>query len=97
MKKVFPMPILILSLSKGSMFVLALLDFSSAFDPINHPILVHRLHTDFEFTDTILQWSSSHLTDRTQCVSLSNHYSAFTPVHSGIPQSSFLDYYFLHA
>ena len=54
---------LFLSLSKGNMYVLALLDYSSAFDTIDHSILVHRLHTDFEFTDTVLQWFSSYLTD----------------------------------
>ena len=60
-----------------------LLDFSSAFDTIDHSILVHRLHTDFGFTDAVLQWFSSYLTDRTHYVSLSNHCSAFAPVHSG--------------
>ena len=55
---------LFLSLSKGNISVLALLDFSSAFDTIDHPILVHRLHTDFGFTDTVHQWFSSYLTDR---------------------------------
>ena len=68
----------------------ALLDFSSAFDTIDHPILVHRLHTDIGFTDTVLLWFSSYLTDRTHYVSLSNHCSAFTPVHSGVPQGSVL-------
>ena len=67
-----------------------MLDFSSAFDTIDHPILVHRLHTDFGFTDTLLQWFSSYLTDRTHYVSLSNHCSAFAPVHSGVPQGSVL-------
>ena len=43
---------LFLSLNKGIISVLALLDFSSAFDTIDHTILVHRLHTDFGFTDT---------------------------------------------
>ena len=61
---------LFLSLDKGNIYVLALLDFPSEFDTIDHPILVHRLHTDFGFTDTVLQWSSSHLTDRTHCVSI---------------------------
>ena len=70
--------------------ILALLDFSSAFDTIDHPILVHCLHTDFGFTDTVLQWFSSYLTDRTHYVSLSNHCSAFTKVHSGVPQGSVL-------
>ena len=81
---------LFLSLSKGNISALALLDFSSAFDTIDHPILVHRLHTDFGFTDTVRQWSSSYLTDRTHHVSLSNHCSAFAPVHSGVPQGSVL-------
>ena len=67
-----------------------MLDFSSAFDTIDHPILVHRLHTDFVFTDTVLQWFSSYLTDRTHYFSLSNHCSAFTHVHSCVPQGSVL-------
>ena len=76
---------LFLSLDKDNISILALVDFSSAFDTIDHPILVHRLHTDFGFTDTVLQWFSSYLTDRTHYVSLSNHCSAFAPVHSGVP------------
>ena len=79
---------LFLSLNKGSISVLALLDFSSASDTIDHPILVHRLHTVFGFADAVLQWFSSYLTDRTHCVSLSNHCSAFAHVHSGVPQDS---------
>ena len=74
---------LFFSLDKGNISVQALLDFSSAFDTIDHPILVHRLHTDLRFTDAVLQLFSSYLTDRTHCVSLSNHCSAFAPVYSG--------------
>ena len=81
---------LFLSLNKGNISVLALLDFSSAFDTIDHPILVHCLRTGFGFTDTVLQWFSSYLTDRTHYVSLSNHCSAFTHVHSGVHQGSVL-------
>ena len=81
---------LFLSLSKGYISVLALLDFSSAFDTIDHPILVHHLHVDFLFTDAVLQWFSSYLTDRAHYVSLSNHCSAFASVHSGVPQGSVL-------
>ena len=66
------------------MSVLALVDFSSAFDTVDHSILVNRLLTDFVFTDTVLQWFSSYLTDRTHYVSLSNDSSAFAPVHSGV-------------
>ena len=51
---------LFLSLNKGNISVLALLDFSSAFDTIDHTILVHRLHTDFGFT--ILSFNGFRLT-----------------------------------
>ena len=81
---------LFLSLSKGNISVLALLDFSSAFDTIDHPILVHHLHTDFGFTDAVLQWFSSYLVDPTHYISLSNHCSAFAPVNSGVPRGSVL-------
>ena len=81
---------LFLSLNKGNISVLALIDFSSVFDTIDHPNLVHRLHTDFGSTDTVLKWLSSYLTDRTHYVSLSNHCSAFTHVHSRVPQGSVL-------
>ena len=81
---------LFLSLNKGKISVPALLDFSSAFVTIDHPMLVHRLHTDFGFTDAVLQWFSSYLTDCTHYVSLCNQCSAFAPVHSGVPQCSVL-------
>ena len=81
---------LFLSLSKGNISVLALLDCSSEFDTIDHRILVHRLHTDFGFTDAVLRWFSCYLTDRTHYISLSNHCSAFAPVHSGVSPGSVL-------
>ena len=56
---------LLLYLNKGYISVLALVDFSSAFDTIDHPVLVHRLHTDLRFTDAVLQWFLSYLNDRT--------------------------------
>ena len=65
-----------------------MLDYSSELDSIDHPILVHRLHADFVFTDSVHQWLSSYLNDRIHYVSLSNHCSFFAPVHSGVPQGS---------
>ena len=81
---------LFLSLSKSNISVLALLDVSSTIDTIDHAIRVHRLHADFGFTDTVLQWFTSYLSDCTHYVSLSNHCSAFAPVHSGVSQGSVL-------
>ena len=50
---------LFLSLNKGNISVLALLDISSEFDTIDHTILVHRLHTDFGLL--ILSFNGFHL------------------------------------
>ena len=85
---------LYLTLSKGNIYVLALLYFSSSFDTIDHYILVHRLHTDFEFTDAVLQWFSSYLTERIHYVSLYNHCSAFAPVHLVFLRVQFLALFF---
>ena len=71
---------LFLSLNDGNMSMIALLDFSLAFDTIDHSILVHCLHTDCGFTYAVLQWFSSYLTVRTQYLSLSDHCSTFAPV-----------------
>ena len=84
---IFPTEIMII---KGNISVLALLHFFSAFDTIDHPSHVHCLHTEFGSTDAVLQWFSSYLTDRTHYVSLSNHCSAFAPVHSVVPLGSVL-------
>ena len=53
---------LFLSINKGNISALALLDFSSAYETIDHPILVHHLHTDFGLSNSVLQWFSSYLT-----------------------------------
>ena len=87
---------LFLSLDKGNISVLALLYFSSALDTIHHPILVHRLHPDFGYTDTVVQWFSSYLTDRSHYVSLSNHCSAFIMYTQVFLRVQFLTYSFHH-
>ena len=49
----------LLSLNKGNMSVLASLNFSSAFDTIDHSILVHRRHTVLNLL--ILSFNGFHL------------------------------------
>ena len=50
----------------------------------------YAIHTDFGFTYTVLQWFYFYPTDLTNYVALSNHFSAFAPVHSGVPQGAVL-------
>ena len=82
---------MLLKCSKSvSKSVLTSLDFCSAFHTIDHSILVHRHNADFEFSDNVLQWLSSYLTDPTHYVSLYNHCSDFAPVNSDVSHGSAL-------
>ena len=75
---------LFLSPNKGNISVRALLDFSSAFDTI----IILSLYTVSILTLDLLSFNG--LTDRSHFVSLSNHCSVFSPVHSGVPHGSAL-------
>ena len=67
-----------------------MLDLSAAFDTIDHSILLDRLRYTFGFDCTVLNWFKSYLTDRTQCVSVSNTLSSTQRLCFGVPQGSVL-------
>ena len=70
--------------------ILVLLDLSAAFDTIDHHILLTRLRTYFNFTETVLQWFSSYLLDRSQQVIISDSTSSPQCLEYGVPQGSIL-------
>ena len=52
--------------------ILLLLDLSSAFDTLNHDILINRLHDYAGVGEIALQWFSSNLQERTPKVKIRN-------------------------
>jgi len=70
--------------------VLVGLDISSAFDMIDHNILLSRLHGEFGVTGTALAWLQSYISNRSQFVKLGRHSSAPVSCTSGVPQGSVL-------
>lgn len=63
------------------------LDFSKAFDRVNHVILNRKLE-EFDIPSNVLSWLKSYLTNRRQYVKLGDHESPDYIVNSGVPQGS---------
>ena len=57
---------LLMSMDKGKVSLLTLLDLSAAFDTIDHGILISRLEHVYGISGSALSWFSSYLQDRTK-------------------------------
>ena len=73
-----------------ALYILLLLDLSSAFDTVDHSILLNRLEHRFGIKDTALNWFRSYLTNRKQCVSIRKSTSSLRNLEFGEPQGSAL-------
>lgn len=81
---------ILLHIDNGLVDLLALLDLSSAFDTVDHGILLERLNKSFCVSGVALSWLSSFLTSRSQKVWFGNLMSAEIPFLTGVPQGSVL-------
>nr|CAH7740814.1 unnamed protein product [Callosobruchus chinensis] len=80
---------IISSLDKKYMSLLVLLDFSKAFDTLNHRLLVAKCHF-YGFDEVACNFIRSYLKGRRQKVSINNKLSSETIIESGVPQGSVL-------
>ena len=70
---------------------LALVDFSAAFDTINHDILIRRLHLRYSFVGKALDWMILYLQERTQRVVIGSQSLSTTTLMAGVPIYSHFD------
>ena len=82
-------------LNKPSNLAVALItiDFSKAFDRIDHALLITKLSKMTGINYNLLKWLQSYLTDRKQCVRINSTKSDPITVTSGVPQGSSLSPY----
>lgn len=81
---------LLLASDSGSLSILILLDLSSAFDTVDHMVLLNRLETVFGVSGTVLDWFRSYFMGRSQFVFMDGSRSDVDPVCTGVPQGSVL-------
>ena len=75
---------------EGKVSLLTLLDLSSAFDTIDHDILLKRLNISFGISNVALKWFSSYLSNRQQTVVTGEYISPSSTIKFGVPQGSVL-------
>ncbi|KAK3884854.1 hypothetical protein Pcinc_010895 [Petrolisthes cinctipes] len=80
---------LITSIELNTMIDVVYLDFSKAFDKVDHGVLLHKLR-NLGISGQLGLWVSAFLTNRTQFVAVSGVMSSVSSVLSGVPQGSVL-------
>ncbi len=77
------------AIDESKVTLLLLLDYSKAFDTINHRLLLSKLRA-LGCGDTVLEWFQSYLSDRLQKVVTDRDESTWSNVVNGVPQGSIL-------
>lgn len=78
------------AMDDGKIALLASLDLSSAFDTVNHRVMLRRLSSSFGVSGLALQWFESFLCNRSMFYKFNGSSSGVVPVITGIPQGSVL-------
>jgi len=80
---------LIDSKDKGKHSTLVMLDYSKAFDSMDHDMLTAKMHF-YGFSDDVTEWIRSYLKDRLQVTRLGSETSEALARQRGVPQGSCL-------
>ena len=82
--------VILLNMNDQQVTLLVLLDFSAAFETVNHDMLLARLQSKLGVRGIALEWFRSYLCNRSQRVAVDGVLSRPFLVNSGVPQGSCL-------
>ena len=77
------------AMDKGELVGVVYIDFSAAFDLVDHCILLAKLKS-YGFQPGVLAWFESYLQSRTQVVYINGQFSEPLGLECGVPQGSCL-------
>ena len=77
------------SLEDSEISIMIFLDFSKAFDTVNHRLLLEKLKI-LGFDDPSCAWIKSYLSNRYQCVKMGDNVSEWKLIKNGVPEGSIL-------
>ena len=78
------------NISAGSQTDVIYTDYSSAFQSVNHILLLHKLKNSYRISDKAFDWIGSYLSGREQRVVVAGKCSEWVPVRSGTPEGGLL-------
>ena len=79
-----------MTIQRSELSLLAPFDVSTAFDMVDHELLLQRLHLSFGLRCTSFNLIKSYLTNRTEMVVLGTTRTPSVRVNLGVPQGSVL-------
>lgn len=77
------------AVDRSQVTLLVLLDYTKAFDSIDHELLINKLHY-YGCGSAVIEWFGSYFEDRRQLVRIKSTLSQELPLALGVPQGSIL-------
>ena len=78
------------NIAAGSQTDVIYTDFSSAFQSVNHKLLLHKLENSYHISGKTFAWCKSYLSEREQRVVVKGKCSQWAPVPSGNPEGGLI-------
>ena len=79
----------IMYFDQGKCVFLVLLDLSTAFDTIDHTMLINLLEPQYHISGTTLKWMRSYLSGWSSRINISGEFSEPWTAQFGVPQAKF--------